>query len=78
MDVMPTAGNTVTVAMLLHEEEDAKAKPHEVMQVLLDMDEDQLCALRVCKHEAFVREETGLVPLMQAQPRVALAQEVSV
>lgn len=78
VDVMPTAGNTVTVSMLLHEEEDAKAKPHEVMQVLLDLDEDQLCALRVCKHEAFVREETGLVPLMQAQPHVTLAQEVSV
>jgi radical SAM family uncharacterized protein/radical SAM-linked protein len=78
LEVLPVLGETVTLAMLLHEEEAVKAKPQEVMQALLGLDEEHLCVLQVYKHEAFVRQETGLVPLMRYQPHSAQAQEVYV
>ena len=64
--------------MLLREEETVKAKPHEVIQALLGVAEDDLYALRVFKHEAFIREAAQLTPLMCYQPRPASAREVCV
>jgi radical SAM family uncharacterized protein/radical SAM-linked protein len=78
LEVLPEAGQTVMLSMLLHEEEDAKAKPQEVIQALLDVDENQLRALRVYKHETLLRQDTQLVPLMQAQPHAVPAREVYV
>lgn len=76
LDVMPIVGETVAFAMLLHEEAEAKAKPSEVMQALLGLNEDQLKALRIYKHEAFVHDEGRLVPIMRYRPQVAQTHEV--
>jgi radical SAM family uncharacterized protein/radical SAM-linked protein len=78
LEVLPACGETVTISMLLHEEEEAKAKPQEVIQALLGLDEDQLRTFQVYKHETFIHEEARFVPLLQAQPRSAPAREVCV
>jgi hypothetical protein len=64
--------------MLLHEEETLKTKPQEVIQALLGLDAEQLWALRVYKHEAFVHKEARLIPLMHYRPHPAQAREVCV
>jgi radical SAM family uncharacterized protein/radical SAM-linked protein len=76
--ILAEAKDTVTMAMLLHEEEDAKAKPQEVIQALLGIDEDRLRTVQVYKHDTLIREATQLVPLLQAQPRDTSAREVYV
>jgi hypothetical protein len=78
LEALPALGETVTLAMLLHEAEDAKAKPQEVVQALLGLEAEQLCVLRVYKHEAFVSQEARLVPLLQSRPLPAQAREVYV
>jgi hypothetical protein len=78
LECLPAIGETVTLAMLLHEAEDAKAKPQEVVQALLELEAEQLCLLRVYKHEAFVHQEARLVPLLRYQPLPAQAREVHV
>jgi radical SAM family uncharacterized protein/radical SAM-linked protein len=78
LEVQSAGGDTVTFAMLLHEEETLKTKPQEVIQALLGLEAEQLYALRIYKHEAFVYEEARLVPLMHYRPRPAQAREVCV
>jgi radical SAM family uncharacterized protein/radical SAM-linked protein len=78
LEALPAIGETVTLAMLLHEAEDAKAKPQEVVQALLGLEAEQLCILRVDKHEAFVHREARLVPLLRYRPLPAQAREVYV
>jgi radical SAM-linked protein len=78
LEVLSSSSDSLALSMLLREEETVKAKPHEVIQVLLGIAEDDLYALRVLKHEAFIREEARLTPLMHYQPRLASAQEVCV
>jgi hypothetical protein len=78
IEVLPASGDRWALSMLLREEETVKAKPHEVIQVLLGIAEDDLYALRVLKHEAFIRQEAQLIPLMHYQPRPASAREVCV
>jgi radical SAM family uncharacterized protein/radical SAM-linked protein len=73
-----TSSDRLALSMLLREEETVKAKPHEVIQVLLGVAEEDLYALRVLKHEAFIREAAQLTPLMCYQPRAASAREVCV
>jgi hypothetical protein len=55
-----------------------KAKPLEVIQALLGVPEDDLYALRVFKHEAFIRQGAQLTPLMHYQPLPASAREVCI
>jgi radical SAM-linked protein len=76
LEVMPQANGMLGVAMLLREETGAKAKPAEVMQALLDLNEDQLRSVRIIKHEAFVHVEGRLIPIMQSRPQVAHGHEV--
>ena len=52
---MSPVGETVSVSMRLHESAEAKAKPQEVMQALLGLDDDQLRGLRIYKQETFAR-----------------------
>jgi hypothetical protein len=78
LEVQPAHGNTATFSMLLHEEETLKTKPQEVIQALLGLDAEQLCVLRISKHEAFVHEEARLVPLMHYRPHPAQAREVCI
>jgi radical SAM family uncharacterized protein/radical SAM-linked protein len=78
LEVLPAAGGMLTLSMLLHEEADRKAKPSEVLQALFNIDDDNLRSLRVRKHEALVRQEGRLVPLMHYRPPVPQTSEVCV
>jgi radical SAM family uncharacterized protein/radical SAM-linked protein len=78
IEVLSTSDDRLALSMLLREEETVKAKPHEVIQVLLGVAEEDLYALRVLKHEAFIRQTAQLTPLMCYQPRPASAREVCV
>jgi radical SAM-linked protein len=78
LEAIPPVGATVTLSMLLHEAAEVKAKPPEVLQALLGLNEDQLCSLRVYKHEAFVHDQTRLVPLMRYRPRLTQDRGVCV
>ena len=78
IEVLSPSDDRLALSMLLREEETVKAKPHEVIQVLLGVAEEDLYALRVFKHEAFIREAAQLTPLMCYQPRPASAREVCV
>ncbi len=75
---LPQAGDTIAFELFVREEADAKAKPLEVMQALLDLEADQLPSLRVCKHAAFVRDATEFVPIMRCGSHQALTHEVHV
>ena len=68
----------LALSMLLREEELVKAKPQEVVQALLGVPEDDLYALRLLKHEAFIRQAAQLTPLMDYQPCPVPAREVCV
>jgi radical SAM family uncharacterized protein/radical SAM-linked protein len=78
LEVLPARHDTLALSMLLRQEELVKAKPQEVIQALLGVNEEDLCVLRVLKHEVFIRQEAQLLPLMQYQPRPASAREVCV
>jgi radical SAM family uncharacterized protein/radical SAM-linked protein len=78
LEVMPAVGETVALSMFLHQGAQAKAKPQEVIQALLGLDDDHLRVLRVYKHEAFVHEQGRLVPLMHYHPHSVQAREVCV
>jgi hypothetical protein len=78
LEAIPPVGATITVSMLLHEEAEVKAKPPEVLQALFGLDENQLRSLRVYKHEAFVHDQSRLVPLMRYRPRLTQDREVCV
>lgn len=75
---MPPVANSVTVSMRLHESSTAKAKPQEVLQTLLDLDEDRLRCLRLFKHETFVHVAEQLVPLTHYQPQPSQGRKVCV
>jgi radical SAM family uncharacterized protein/radical SAM-linked protein len=75
LEVRPQASGTA-VAMLVREDAEAKAKPGEVMQALLDLSEDQLRSVRIIKHEAFVHVAGSLIPIMHSQSQVAYGHEV--
>jgi hypothetical protein len=76
LEVMPQIGATATLAMLLREEAEVKAKPLEVMQALFNLNEEQLRSVRIYKHEAFVHAEGCLIPIMQYQPLGTQSHEV--
>jgi radical SAM-linked protein len=78
LEVLPATSDMLALSMLLREEELLKAKPQEVIQVLLGVLEDDLYALRVLKHEAFIRQAAQLTPLMDYQPCPVPAREVCV
>jgi radical SAM family uncharacterized protein/radical SAM-linked protein len=77
LEVLPAVDKTITLSMLLHEEADMKAKPQEVIQALWGIDENCLRSLRVYKHEAFVREEARLVPIMHHKPLVSSNRQLA-
>ncbi len=76
LDAMPAVGDTVTFDMLVREDAEAKAKPFEVISALLALKEEALPSLHIYKHEAFVREGTDLIPVMERH--APEAQEVHV
>jgi radical SAM-linked protein len=78
LEVLPAPGDRLALSMLLREEELVKAKPQEVIQALLGVSEDDVYALRILKHEAFIRQAAQLTPLMDYQPCPASAREVCV
>jgi radical SAM-linked protein len=78
LEVLPAAGDMLTLSMLLREEELLKAKPQEVIQALLGVPEDDLYVLRILKHEVFIRQAAQLTPLLDYQPCPAPAREVCV
>ncbi|MCZ6875498.1 MAG: TIGR03936 family radical SAM-associated protein, partial [bacterium] len=78
LEALPSVTKTITMSMRLHESTTAKAKPQEVIQALLELDEDRLRCLRVYKHETFVRTTTQLIPLMHYQPQPSQRQKVYV
>ena len=78
LEVLPATSDMLALSMLLREEELLKAKPQEVIQALLGVLEDDLYALRILKHEAFIRQAVQLTPLMDYQPCPASAREVCV
>jgi radical SAM family uncharacterized protein/radical SAM-linked protein len=78
LEVLPAASDMLALSMLVREEELIKAKPQEVVQALLGIPEDDLYALRIVKHEAFIRQGAQLTPLMDYQPCPAPAREVCV
>ncbi|MGQ4809614.1 hypothetical protein NKDENANG_03037 [Candidatus Entotheonellaceae bacterium PAL068K] len=77
LEVMPAVGDTVTFSMCLHEATDAKAKPQEVMQVLLGLDDALLRSLRIYKHDMFIRDQTRLVPIMRYEPGTRRARPLA-
>jgi radical SAM family uncharacterized protein/radical SAM-linked protein len=76
LEVKPPAGAMVTLAMLLREDAEAKAKPAEVAHALLNLNDEQLHSVRIIKHEAFVQADGHLLPIMRYQPPVAQSHEV--
>jgi radical SAM family uncharacterized protein/radical SAM-linked protein len=78
LEVLSTPSDMLALSMLVREEELLKAKPQEVVQALLGVPEDGLYALRILKHEAFIRQAAQLTPLLDYQPCPAPAQEVCV
>jgi hypothetical protein len=78
LEAMPSVAKTITISMRLHESTTAKAKPLEVLQTLLDLDEDRLRCLRLYKHETFVHTAEQLVPLMHYQPQPSQGRKVCV
>jgi radical SAM family uncharacterized protein/radical SAM-linked protein len=77
LEVLPAVEHAVTLSMLLHEAADRKAKPQEVVQALLDLDEDRLRTLRVYKHEAFICEDAHLTPVLRYTPCARHDQHVT-
>jgi radical SAM-linked protein len=78
LEGLPAPGDMLALSMLLREEELVKAKPQEVVQALLGVPEDDLYALRIVKHETFIRQAAQLIPLLDYQPCPAPAREVCV
>jgi radical SAM-linked protein len=78
LNMMPTVTETLTLSMQLHESVDVKAKPQEVMQALLGLDDDCLRCLRIYKRETFVHKVAQLIPLLDDQPRPPQRQKVCV
>jgi radical SAM-linked protein len=76
LKVMPVVGETVTVDMFVREDAEAKAKPQEVIGVLLALPEEALPSLHIYKHQAFVRDGTDFMPVMERH--APEAQEVQV
>ncbi len=76
LDVMPMVGDTVTFDMFVREDAEAKAKPFEVIGALLTLKDEELPSLHIYKHEAFVREGTDFIPVMERH--APEAQEVHV
>ena len=77
LNAMPVVGETVTFDMLVREDAEAKAKPQEVLCALLALqDEDLLPSLHIYKHDAFVRDGTEFIPVMERH--APEAQEVHV
>lgn len=68
LDMMPAGADTMTLSMRLHESAAAKAKPLEVMQALLGLDDDCLRCLRIYKRETFAHEAAPLIPLLDDKP----------
>jgi hypothetical protein len=75
--VMPEANQTVTFEMFVREDDEAKAKPLEVIQALLALGDNVLPSLRIYKHDVFVRESTHLIPIRRYSPHTE-AHEVHV
>jgi radical SAM-linked protein len=75
--VMPEANQTVTFEMFVREDDEAKAKPLEVIQALLALGDNVLPSLRIYKHDVFVREATHLIPIRRYSPHTE-AHEVHV
>lgn len=78
IEIMPAVAGTITLSMRLHESMEAKAKPQEVMQALLGLDDDCLRCLRIYKRETFAHEAAQLIPLMDYQPRPLQRRKVYV
>jgi hypothetical protein len=76
LEVMPHVGAMVTLAMLVREEAEVKAKPLEVMQALFNLNAEQLRSVRIYKREAFVHAEGRLIPIMHYHPLGARSREV--
>lgn len=77
LNVMPAVGETVTFDMFVREDAEAKAKPQEVLCALLGLkDEDVFPSLHIYKRDAFVRDGTDFIPVMQRY--APEAQEVQV
>jgi hypothetical protein len=76
LKVMPVVGETVTVDMFVREDAEAKAKPQEVIGALLALQEEALPSLHIYKHQAFVRDGTDFMPVMERH--APEAQEVQV
>jgi radical SAM family uncharacterized protein/radical SAM-linked protein len=76
LEVMPHVGAMVTLAMLVREEAEVKAKPIEVMQALFNLNAEQLRSVRIYKREAFVHAEGRLIPIMHYHPLGARSCEV--
>jgi hypothetical protein len=76
LDVMPAVGDTVTFEMWVREDAEAKAKPQEVMCALLALQDEDLPSLHIYKHDAFVRDGTDFIPVLERH--APEAQEVHV
>jgi radical SAM-linked protein len=76
LNAMPLVGETATFDLLVREDAEAKAKPQEVLCALLALQDDDLPSLHIYKHEAFVRDGTDLIPVLERY--APEAQEVHV
>jgi radical SAM family uncharacterized protein/radical SAM-linked protein len=76
LNAMPLVGETVTFDLFVREDAEAKAKPQEVMCALLALQDDDLPSLHIYKHEAFVRDGSNFIPVMERY--APEAQEVHV
>ena len=78
LEVLPITDGRLTATLFVREDAEAKAKPLEVIQALFELEDDQLPSLHIYKQEAFVRDVSQYIPIMQHRPHEIPAYEVQV